>query len=68
MKLSPAVKDELTDLYHNLRDAQTIWKEATDAAAQKYGVPPSIVRTRIKLEATGKLDKWEETQQMVLAL
>lgn len=68
MKLTPPVKDELIDLYNNLRDAQENWKAATDAVAAKCGVAGGIVRTRIRLEATGKLNKWEETQQLVLAL
>lgn len=68
MKLTQNVKDELKDLYSNLRDAQENWKAATDAVAQKCGVPASVVRTRIKLEATGKLDSYQENAQMVLAL
>ena len=68
MKLTPEVKDELIHLYNDLRDAQENWKAATDAVAAKCGVPGQIVRTRVKLEATGKLAKWEETQQLVLAL
>ena len=68
MKLTNQVRDELKDLYSNLRDAQEEWKAATDAVAQKCGVPAQIVRTRIKLEATGKLDKYEENAQLVLAL
>lgn len=68
MKLTNDVREELTDLYNNLRDAQENWKAATDAVAQKCGVPANVVRTRIKLEATGKLDKYEETSQLVLAL
>ena len=68
MRLTQNVKDELKDLYSNLRDAQENWREATDAVAQKCGVPANVVRTRIRLEATGKLDKYEETSQLVLAL
>ena len=68
MKLTPQVRDELKDLYSNLRDAQENWREATDAVAAKCGVPANVVRTRIRLEATGKLDKYEETSQLVLAL
>ena len=68
MKLTQNVKDELKDLYSNLRDAQENWKAATDAVAAKCGVPANVVRTRIKLEATGKLDRYEENAQMVLAL
>lgn len=68
MKLTNDVREELKDLYSNLRDAQENWREATDAVAAKCGVPPNVVRTRIKLEATGKLDKYEETSQLVLAL
>ena len=68
MKLPTAVKDELKDLYSNLRDAQENWRAATDAVAAKCGVPANVVRTRIRLEATGKLDKYEETSQLVLAL
>ena len=68
MKLTPQVRDELKDLYNNLRDAQENWKAATDAVADKCGVPANVVRTRIRLEATGKLDKYEENAQMVLAL
>ena len=68
MKLTNDIREELKDLYSNLRDAQTNWKEATDSVAQKCGVPASVVRTRIKLEATGKLDSYQENAQMVLAL
>ena len=68
MKLTPDIKDELIDLYNNLRDAQENYKAATDAVAQKLGVPASVVRTRVKLEATGKLSRYEENAQMVLAL
>jgi hypothetical protein len=68
MKLTNQVRDELKDLYSNLRDAQEEWKAATDAVAAKCGVPANVVRTRIKLEATGKLEKYEENAQMVLAL
>ena len=68
MKLPQNVKDELIHLYNDLRDAQENWKAATDAAAARYNTVPGVVRTRVKLEATGKLAKWEETQQMVLAL
>lgn len=68
MRLTNEVREELKDLYSNLRDAQENWKAATDAVAAKCGVPANIVRTRIKLEATGKLDKYEENAQMVLAL
>lgn len=68
MKLTQDVKDQLKDFYSNLRDAQEIWKAETDAVAQKCGVPASVVRTRIKLEATGKLDSYQENAQLVLAL
>jgi hypothetical protein len=68
MKLTQEVKDELIHLYNELRDSQENWKAATDSVAAKCSVPANIVRTRIKLEATGKLAKWEETQQLVLAL
>lgn len=68
MKLTNDVREELTDLYNNLRDAQEVWKAATDAVAAKCNVPAQAVRTRIKLEATGKLDKYQENAQLVLAL
>lgn len=68
MKLTQDVKEELKDLYSNLRDAQENWKAATDAVAAKCNVPASAVRTRIKLEATGKLDSYQENAQLVLAL
>lgn len=68
MRLTQDVKEELKDLYSQLRDAQENWKAATDAVAAKCNVPGAAVRTRIKLEATGKLEHYQENAQLVLAL
>lgn len=68
MRLDPNVKDELIDLYNNLRDAQENYKAATDAAAQKIGAKAAHVRMRVRLEATGKLHSYHDEVQLVLAL
>lgn len=68
MRLDPKVKDELLDLYSNLRDAQENWKEATQAVADKYNKKPKHIRQHIKLVATGKLEEFRDDVQLVLAL
>lgn len=68
MKIDRAVKEELLDLYSNLRDAQENWKEATQAVADKMGKKAKHIRQRIKLEATGKLEEFEQDLQLVLEL
>ena len=68
MKIERAVKGELLDLYSNLRDAQENWKEATQAVADKMGKKAKHIRQRIKLEATGKLEEFEQDLQLVLEL
>lgn len=68
MRLDPKVKDELIDLYNNLRDAQENYREATKAVADKFGKKAKHIRQRIKLEATGKVEEFKDDAQMVLDL
>ena len=68
MRLNAKVKEELIDLYNNLRDAQENWKAATDSAANAVNAKPAHVRTHIRLVATGKLQSFHDDAQMVLAL
>lgn len=68
MKLPTAVKDELLDLYSQLRDARENYNEAAKAVADKYNKKPGVVKKRIKLEAEGKLQAFEEEMQLVLEL
>jgi len=68
MKLPTAVKDELLDLYSQLRDARENYNEAAKAVADKYNKKPGVVKKRIKLEAEGKLQSFEEEMQLVLEL
>lgn len=68
MRLAQEVKDDLCNLYDQLRDAQEVWKEATKAAADKHGKKAKHVRQYIKLVSTGKLDEYREDVQMVLEL
>lgn len=68
MKLPTAVKDDLLDLYSQLRDARENYNEAAKAVADKYNKKPGVVKKRIKLEAEGKLQAFEEEMQLVLEL
>ena len=68
MRLAQEVKDDLCNLYDQLRDAQEVYREATKAAADKHGKKPKHVRQYIKLVSTGKLDEFREDVQLVLEL
>ena len=68
MKLPQNVKDELLDLYSQLRDALENYNEAEKAVADKFNKKPGVVKKRIKLEAEHKLEAYEAELQLVLEL
>ena len=55
MRLPQNVKEELLDLYSQLRDARENYNEAAKAVADKFNKKPGVVKKRIKLEAEHKL-------------
>ena len=68
MKLPNDVKDELLTLYSDLRDARENYNEAVKAVAEKFGKKPGVIKKRIKLDAEGKLDQYQQEIQLVLEL
>ena len=68
MKLPNEVKDELLTLYSDLRDARENYNEAVKAVAEKFGKKPGVIKKRIKLDAEGKLDQYQQEIQLVLEL
>ena len=68
MKLPNDVKEELLTLYSDLRDARENYNEAVKAVAEKFGKKPGVIKKRIKLDAEGKLDQYQQEIQLVLEL
>ena len=68
MKLPNDVKDELITLYSDLRDARENYNEAVKAVAEKFGKKPGVIKKRIKLDAEGKMEQYQQEIQLVLEL
>lgn len=68
MKLPNDVKEELLTLYSDLRDARENYNEAVKAVADKYNKKPGVIKKRIKLDAEGKMNLFQEEVQLVLEL
>ena len=68
MKLPNDVKEELLTLYSDLRDARENYNEAVKAVAEKFGKKPGVIKKRIKLDAEGKLELFQQEIQLVLEL
>ena len=68
MKLPNDVKDELLTLYSDLRDARENYNEAVKAVAEKFGKKPGVIKKRIKLDAEGKMEQYQQEIQLVLEL
>jgi len=68
MKLPNDVKEELLTLYSDLRDARENYNEAVKAVAEKFGKKPGVIKKRIKLDAEGKMEQYQQEIQLVLEL
>ena len=66
MKLPNDVKDELLTLYSDLRDARENYNEAVKAVSEKYNKKPGVIKKRIKLDAEGKMEQYQQEIQLVL--
>lgn len=66
MKLPNDVKEELLTLYSDLRDARENYNEAVKAVSEKYNKKPGVIKKRIKLDAEGKMEQYQQEIQLVL--